>query len=118
MKKLKLVIAISVVVMLLLSGCSGKKTGPSNMATVNITLSAEDNGSVEGALALLVSNNENVMGMYMEYTTESFIKITDVEFGTYTLTIASEGYEPYVDENFVVAQQKIDLTVKLEKEEE
>jgi hypothetical protein len=102
------------------AGCDSKPNRRTGLATsttettasVNISLSTSDGGSVNGATVQL-QNNANSSVNFSETATSSTVIFQNVPFGTYTLTITRTGYSQFVNNSLSVQSATASSSVQL-----
>jgi len=112
-KKIILILLMALIIVFI--GCSKKKTTqpePTN-ATVNVSLSTSDGGSVVGAVVRL-SHNTYTAHSFVRTSTGNTVTFGNVPFGTYTLTVSRSGYDTFMNTNVSIQSESVSQSVTLQ----
>jgi hypothetical protein len=85
-----------------------------NTATVNINLSTNNLGSVNGAYIILSNNNGNVAHIHDRIATGSLVSFSVVTYGSYTLLVSHGGYQTFINNNLIINSATITQSVILQ----
>ena len=102
--------------MLIISCEKTTESGSGNTATVNINLSTNNGGSVNGAVVKLQHNTDT--SFFLQKTaTGSVVKFTGVEHGIYTLIVTHTGYSTFTNTGLsvesAIVNQNVNITAVL-----
>ena len=94
-----------------ISSCDSKKsTSPTLTATVMITLSTNDGGSLIGSTIVL--QNHGGAGYQLTATSETAI-FTNIPYGSYSVIVTHSGYYLYQDDNLSVQDNTVSHSIEL-----
>ena len=95
------------------TSCDNNPANPGNVKTANITinLATNNSGSVNGAVVRLSSNQSSLI--YEKTATNSAVTLSNVNYGTYTLTVTHAGYGTYTNSSFSVQSSTVSQSVSL-----
>ena len=80
--------------------------------TVNINLSTNNSGSVNGAVVKLQHNTISSITQQKTATSVT-VSFTDMDYGTYTLTVSHTNYKPFTNSNFSVQSATVNQNITM-----
>ena len=90
---------------------------PSEIATVTIPFRTADDRTIFGAIVTITNNNGNPALVYMQIVnsaqgaSNAEVTFTDVEYGSYTMTIELDGYFIFTNNNLPVQRPLVEIGV-------
>ncbi|MCL2062827.1 MAG: carboxypeptidase regulatory-like domain-containing protein [Candidatus Cloacimonetes bacterium] len=83
------------------------------MGTVDLYITTNDDISLENVTVSLRNNSGNPLHNYQQTANINLIHFPAVWRGTYTVTVTSPGYRPYVNNNVPIAPDAVSLDITL-----
>ena len=113
--KTKIFFTFVISLLLIITACSDSKSTEPELkhANVVISLNAPNEESVVGSVVTLTNNGGNHTIVYEQVASSNSVVITDVVFGSYTLTVYLVGYSTYSNSNFSVQTATVNHSVTL-----